>query len=1115
MSIDIADWLRNLGLGQYETAFRDNEIDERVLPGLTADDLKDLGVTLVGHRRRLLDAIATLGEPRSQLAPSEPVASPPPMFGAERRQLTVLFCDLVGSTALSARLDPEDLSEVIAAYHAAVREEVGRVGGYVAKYMGDGVLVYFGYPEAHENDAERAVRAGLALIDAVAVLGTSEHLQVRLGIANGLVVVGDLIGEGEAQERAVVGETPNLAARLQGLAQAGTLVIGDNTRRQIGGLFELEDLGPQSLIGFAEPQRAWRVLGESGVVSRFEALRSTAVPLVGRDEEMQLLLRRWRQAKEGEGRAVLISGEPGIGKSRLAAALVERLTKEPHTRLHYSCSPHHEDSALYPFIVQLERAAGFARDDTSEQKLDKLEALFAAGLRDPDELTLIAELLSLPNAAAELNLRPQKKREKLFEALLGQLTVITRSTPVLMVFEDAHWIDPMSHELLDLTIDRVRRLPVLLLVTFRTEFQPSWAGQPHVTTSVLNRLGGQDVVALVQNLVGDATLGADVVAEIVGRTDGIPLFVEELTKAVLESADGENAVAAVLATSPTATLAIPATLHASLIARLDRLGTAAKEVAQVGAVLGREFGYELIDRVADRADLDTALGQLSAAGLLFCRGVPPQASYLFKHALVQDAAYATLLRRRRQELHGHAAKVLQEHFADLVERQPELLAHNYSEAGNAKGAIKWWRKAGQQAIQRSGNAEAVADFNRALKLIETLSGGRERDLGELETRIQLGTALFATKGAAAKELVESYARAWTLCEQIGSAEHAFAVLWGQYLSGAAGRGVMPAQIKRAKQFLQLAEQQADEGMQVIGHRRLGACLVTVSDFITGRYHLERALALYDPLKHHEHTFTFFINPAISCLATLSLTLQYLGYPDQAAHFGERAVEEATQLGHFNTLGVALHLVGRFRAFRREHEQLHVVATDLLALAREQGSAEWELVGEILLGWRQALTGELEQGLRRVQRGTGGLRARNRHHLHLPAYLLFEAELLAKAGRLEDELQLLDEAHLIMETQGQPVCEAELYRLRAWALQAQGASIEEVESCFSRSLEIARRQSAKFWELRSAVSCARFWRNQRRCQEARDLLTPVYSWFTEGFDTGDLKDAKALLEALDS
>src|SRR6516164_7309142 len=537
--MDIGGWLRGLGLERYEQAFRENEIDLRVLRKLTADDLKELGVAAIGHRRLLIDAISALTAEGEGASADAAQATPARQASgeAERRQLTIMFCDLVGSTPLSTRFDPEDLREIVGAYHRCVADTVGRFAGFVAKYMGDGVLVYFGYPEAHEDDAERAVRAGLAVIEAVGRLEAPERLKVRLGVASGLVVVGDLIGAGAAQERGVIGETPNLAARLQALAQPGMLVIAASTRRQIGALFELDDLGLQALTGFAEPQPAWRVVGDSGVVSRFEALRSEASPLVGRNEELDLLLRRWQQAKAGEGRVVLLAGEPGIGKSRLTAALSERIASELHTRLRYFCSPYYQDSALHPFIVQLERAAGFARDDTVEEKLGKFVALLAPGARGDDEIELLAELLSLPSSAADLNLSSQRKREMLLEALLHQLAAAARSRPVLTVFEDAQWIDPTSRELLDLTLDRVRRLPVLLVVTFRPEFEHAWSGQPHVMMLTLNRLGQHDGAALVERLAGNASLSHETIGEIVERADGVPLFVEELTKAVLESGD--------------------------------------------------------------------------------------------------------------------------------------------------------------------------------------------------------------------------------------------------------------------------------------------------------------------------------------------------------------------------------------------------------------------------------------------------------------------------------------------------------------------------------------------------------------------------------------------------
>jgi class 3 adenylate cyclase len=591
-TMDIADWLRGLGLEKYAPAFDENAINWDVLSELTTDDLKEIGVAAVGDRRRLLAAIAALA------AGALPAAAAPVRSSAtaeaERRQLTVMFCDLVGSTPLSTRFDPEDLREIVGAYLRCVADTVGGFGGFVAKYMGDGVLIYFGYPEAHEDDAERAARAGLGVIDAVGRLATPEPLNVRIGVATGLVVVGDLIGTGASQERGIVGETPNLAARLQALARPGTLVVADSTRRQIGTLFEIEDLGPQPLAGFAEPQRAWRVVGESGVVSRFEALRSGTTPLVGRDEELDLLLRRWQQAKSGEGRVVLASGEPGIGKSRLTAALSERIESEPHTRLRYFCSPHDQDSALYPFIGQLERAAGFARDDTTATRFDKLEALLGEGA-EPGDLSLIAEMLSLSGGERfpPLDLSPQRKKERTLAALLRQLQALARRQPVLMIFEDLHWIDPTSREVLDLTVEKITELPVLLVATYRPEFQPPWVGGSQVTVIALNRLGRGEGTTLVHRLAGNlGALPPDIVDEIVERTDGVPLFVEELTKAVVEA--GADRGYASISAVPPSSLAVPATLHASLLGRLDRLGPSAKNVAQVGAATSGPY---------DRSDL--------------------------------------------------------------------------------------------------------------------------------------------------------------------------------------------------------------------------------------------------------------------------------------------------------------------------------------------------------------------------------------------------------------------------------------------------------------------------------------------------------------------------------
>ena len=1107
--MDIAVWLRGLNLERYEAAFRDNEIDWDALPKLTAEDLKDLGVVLGGHRRKLLDAIAALGAAEAPPSPSRPPAAG---GEAERRQLTVMFCDLVGSTALSTRFDPEDLREVIGTYHRAVADTVGRFDGFVAKYMGDGVLIYFGYPQAHEDDAERAVRAGLAVIEAVGQLPARQDLRVRLGIATGLAVVGDLIGEGAAQERGVVGETPNLAARLQGLAAPNKLVIAEATRRQIGGLFDLADLGPQTLAGFAEPQPAWRVIGESGVLSRFEALRSGETPLVGREEEVELLLRRWQQAKSGEGRVVLISGEPGIGKSRLTAALSEHIGTEPHTRLRYFCSPHHQDSALYPFIAQLERAAGFSRDDTVEAKLAKLRALLAPGTRDADDIALLSELLSLPSSAADLNLSPQRKREKLFEALLNQLAAEARRRPVLMVFEDAHWIDPTSRELLDLTVDRVRHLPVLLAITFRPEFQPPWSGRAHVTSLALNRLGERDGEALVHKLAGDAALSSDIVAEIVERTDGVPLFVEELTKAVLESAGQGDRVAAVLATTSLAAQSVPATLHASLMARLDRLGPMAKEVAQIGAVLGREFAYELIVPVAQRPEreMQTALEQLGDAGLLFCRGTAPQASYLFKHALVQDAAYSTLLRGRRQELHARVAAALEQQFADLVERQPELLAHHLSSAGDTERAVEQWLKAGRHAAARLAYLEAIAHLERGLGLLHSLPESPARDGSEIELQLALGLSLFTAKGAV--EAKAAYMRALELAESSGEPRQRFEALYGAWQSTRDNvSGGIAAARPLSERLLRMAEREGDDGLRLQAHHSGWTTWSFAGDPAKAREHADAGRLLYDPEKHASHRLVYGgHDPGVCARSNGALAEWLLGYPEKALASIAESLALAARIAHPFTLGLALGGSSLVYLNRREPERAlrQVEAAEALA-AEQRLSLIFEpgiLRGVALLG-----QGAVDEAIARIRDGVTRWTRLGRT-IYLPYGLAFLAEGLARHGDRAAALAALREGLETARATGEHMWDAELHRLTGTVLLAEN-KLDEGQACLQQAFRIAQAQQAKSLELRAATNLALLWGEQSRRREAHDLLEPVYGWFTEGFDTADLKEAKALLDEL--
>jgi class 3 adenylate cyclase/tetratricopeptide (TPR) repeat protein len=1124
--MEIAEWLRSLGLERYEPAFRENEIDLEIIPELTEADLVTLGLPL-GPRRKLLKAIAEArgGAPAvaANWMPDAPAAAPPSQ--AERRQLTIMFCDLVGSTALSARLDPEDLRAVIGAYNRSCADVIEHSGGFVAKYMGDGVLAYYGYPRADEHDAERAVRAGLQLVHAVAGLDTAAGtpLQVRVGIGTGLVVVGDLIGAGAAQEQAVVGETPNLAARLQALAEPGTVVIGPLTRRLTGGLFDYEDLGTVEIKGFAAPVKASRVLRESGAESRFEARHGPDLtPLVGRDEELAMLLRRWRQAKAGEGCVVLLSGEPGIGKSRLAQAMLERLSGEPHTRLRLFCSPHYQDSALYPTIAQLERAAGFRREDTAEQRLDKLEAVLAQATSHLDEAApLLAALLSLSTGERypPLNLTPQKQKEKMLQALVGQLEGLAQQQPVLMLFEDAHWSDPTSLELLDLIVERARTLPLLLIVTYRqaptySEFTPPWAGRSHVSMISLNRLPPRQRAEMIVRVTSGKALPQAIADQIIDRTDGVPLFVEELTKAVVESGMLTDVGDRYAAAGPVTQLAIPASLQASLLARLDRLAPV-REVAQIGAALGRQFSHELIAAVAPmpRAKLDDALAQLVGAELIYRRGTPPDEAYTFKHALVQDAVYSTLLRSRRQQIHARIAATLEAQFPEIVVAQPVLLAHHCTEAGLTEKAVNYWLAAGRQAWERSATAEAAALLNRGLALVPALPDGDRRREIELDLRIALGQALIMSRSWAAPELGEAYSRARELAAALNRPRALLFALWGQFMDHWAR-----ADLKRARRLAAELSEQGDTAgdvpMQVMGCTACGLACCFLGEFTTGRAYAERGLALYDPADRSAYSELLSYDARVQLRFFSSWLLASLGYFDQALFQSDAALDEARRLSHPPTLALALDTAWWTGWFvRLEPGSLLQYADEMLALAAEHELGFYRMVALNRRGWSLAALGRADEGIPLLTAGLAGW-----DQVGLMVGKLFEKALLGDACRMAGQLQLalrhLAEARQLAEETEDRWGQAETLRLRGEVLFAMGDR-PGAEASYHEAIAIAQRQRAKFWELRAATSLARLWHDQGKRGEARGLLVPVYNWFTEGSGTPVLEEAAALLEALNA
>jgi len=1114
--LDIVDWLRQLGLAQYAPAFRDNHVDGEVLRRLTAEDLRELGVASIGHRRRLLDAIAALSEARLVAADA-----PKPVVAAgeaERRHMTVLFCDLVDSTSLSARLDVEDLRQALGAYQRCCAEVVERNGGFVAKFMGDGVLAYFGYPRAHEDDAERAVRAGLALIDAIGGLEMGGHSRprIRVGIATGLVVVGDLIGSGEAYERGVVGETPNLAARLQVLAEPNSVVIAASTRRLTGGLFEYRDLGAVVLKGFGAPVSVWQVRGVSGVQSRFEARHEVGLTqLVGREEELDLLLRRWHQVQEGEGRVVLLIGEPGIGKSRILREFEDRLADEPATRLRFFCSPHHQNSALYPVIRQLEHVAGFGREDSGGQKLAKLEALLGRTSTEPEAIGLIAELLSLPSGGRYPvpQFTPQRRKEKTLEALLAQVVGLAAKQPVLMLFEDVHWIDPTTRELLMLSIERASRLPVLVLVTARPEFTPTWSGHAHVTTLSLTRLTQREGATLVHRVTEGKVLPGEVMEQILARTDGIPLFVEELTKTVLESGllreeDGRYALS-----GPLPPLAIPTTLHDSLLARLDRLPMV-RQVAQIGAAIGREFSFPLMDSVAklDGGALREALNELVRSELVFCRGEPPQATYTFKHALVRDAAYDALLRGPRQELHARIATVLEERFPEEVEQQPEVVAQHCALAGFNERAIAYWCQAGRRSVARSAMLEAAVQFQKGLELLAGVPDGPNRQREELELQGGLGRALVASKGPAAPETGKAYERAHVLCVDLGDTGSLVPVLMGQFAHHVT-RAELPAARQIAEDLLRLGRAPDQDIARLAGHQAMGACMHETGELTGAIGHHERVLSLYDFQTHQAIASIAAYDPQTIALGLLSLDLFVAGYPDQALARCNEAVIWSRKLNNYTSLCLALQFASRFHVLRHSPQAALDASYELIAIATEQRFYQFLTFANIDRGLFLANLADAKHDIVAARQGIADAGARGVNHDQ--SYLLgLLAQACERAGQIEEAMDLITRALEMADRTGERWFEPELHRIRGeWLITHRSGEYAEAAACFERSLTMARARKAKMWELRAAMSLARLLRRQGHAADAPAVLQPVYDRFTEGFDTVDQVAANQLLGEL--
>jgi len=874
---------------------------------------------------------------------------------AERRQLTVMFCDLVGSTALPEQLDPEELREVVRAYQEVCAEAVDSHDGYIAQYLGDGLLVYFSYPQAHEDDAQRAVRAGLGIVGAIhelPLLNTrlQQTLQVRIGIHTGLVVRGEMGGGKKRDPMAIVGETPNIASRLQGLAKPNTVVISSATYRLVEGLFECHDLGMHALKGISSPMKVYQVICESGVWSRFEVSATKGLtPLVGREQEVGLLLERWEQVKEGRGQVVLLSGEAGIGKSRLVQVLKEYVAGEAHARIESRCLPYYQNSAFYPVIDHLQQLL-FKKEDSPEEKLGKLKrALVGAQHAVPlqEAVPLFASLLSLPlpDRYPPLNLTPQRQKQKTMEALLAWLMKEAEKQPVLRIVEDLHWVDPSTLEYLSLLVEQVPTARIFTLLTFRPDFSPPWTGRAHLTQITLNRLNRTQVEVMVERVTGGKAIPAEVLQQLVARTDGVPLFVEELTKMVLESGLLTEQEGYYELTGPLPPLAIPTTLQDSLMARLDRLGTV-KEVAQLGATLGREFTYELLHAVSplDEATLQRELDKLVEAELIYQRGLPPQTRYFFKHALIQEAAYQSLLKSKRQQYHQKIAQILEEQFAETVETQPELLAHHYTEASLIVQALPYWQKAGQIARQHSANVEAIGHLTKGLELLKTLPDTPERAQQELDLQTTLAPALIATKGYASTEVEKAYARARELCQQVGETPQLFPVLRGLWEFYEV-QGKLPMARELGEQLLILAQSLQDPSLLLVAHDVLADTLLWLGEFAPAQVHSEQGIALYDQ-QHRTLAFLYGgYDPGVACLCWGAWTLWYLGYPDQALQRSHEALTLAQELSQPHSLAFALAWTGALHNFRREGQVAQERAELAMTLSREQdfGSIwQWEL-----------------------------------------------------------------------------------------------------------------------------------------------------------------------------
>jgi class 3 adenylate cyclase/predicted ATPase len=1115
---DIAEWLGRQGLGQYAQTFAENHIDYSVLPDLTEDDLEKLGISL-GHRKKLLRAIDAVWGTR-QARDTTKVArtgaeatSPVQHREAEFRQITVMFCDLVGSTQLSEKLDPEDLQKIIDSYRRECSTAIRRYGGEVARYLGDGVLAFFGWPYAHEDDAPRAVHAALEIVSVVTKISESVTLACRVGVCSGPVVVGEIRNSTASWSMDAVGETPNIAARLQTLAEPDTVLISESTRRLVSATFDLQGLGPQALKGITEPVRAYRVLAAKSAGSRFEAAHAgTLTPLVGRSSELRLLLDRWEKVKEGDGQVILLSGIPGVGKSRLLHELKSHVEEEPHILLHHQCSPYHNQSAFHPVIEQIEQAAHLIAREADADKITKLQAYLPRSTNSSIEpLLLIANLLSISteNQQHLSELTPQQIKNRTISTLVEMLLAFSVQRPTLCIFEDAHWLDASTLELLELMISRIAHARVLLIVSSRPEFRPTWLAHANVSTHSLTRLSQAEVKTMIRDLLRGGNMPQKLVDQIIEKADGVPLFIEELTSSTLSAPLRET----LGHTEQPASLRVPETLSDALMERLDRAAPS-RRVAQIAAVIGREFSDDLLSAAAriDEEDMQSALSLLEQADIIYRVGISPFVRFAFKHVLLRDAIYDSLLKSKRQQIHADIAAILVHDFPKLVENQPEVLALHYQEAGNHQMAIRYWFESGQRALAHSANVEAIANFRKALQLLNALPETPERIKQEIDIQLALGIPLIAVRGYTAAETREAFSRARTLCLRLGDIPEYFQALfglWGNHWMC----GKNDEALRMADEFLSRSRALSDPVLLMVANRVMGSTLLTLGDFQSSASHFEETIRLSTGREERPLYNLYMVGPRAASLLLLSWDLWILGYPDQALSRVSEALASGKDLGHPYTVAFAHYMTSVVHLLRGDAAHALESAERSFEMSQEQRFSLYAILSRISRGRAIGELGRLGEARVELTQGIDEAR-RNGVGFMLPMMDSWLADVHTKTGENEYALSFVERALTNIGDVTGRSWEAELHRQRAQILLALDPSkLREAESHLQKSIEVARGQSAKSLELRAATNLAELWRAQGRPDEARALLEPICHWFNEGAETADLKQARDAQSAL--